>query len=381
MKKICFVTTVSITLQSFVLKTAEYLHSNTDWEISFICSDDSAFANNLPEYIHYYPVHMERGISFGGIQAMLEIKKIFKKEKFDLVQYSTPNASLYASIAAKMTGVPVRLYCQWGMAYVGFEGLKRKIFRLVEKFVCSLSTWVEPDSNSNLAFAHSEKLYPKWKGSVVGNGSACGVDLSKFNVSKRQEYRKKIREKFKLNENDFVFGFVGRITRDKGINELLAAFQAIQNKYPNAYLMMVGINENDSTIDDDLFVWSKGSDRVIYSGVTNVVEQYLSAMDTFILPSYREGFGMGVVEAEAMGVPVIVTNIPGPTDAMIDGETGIVVEKKSVTSLLKAMNKLLDNEGLVASYSKNAIELVARKFEQKQLFEKILEDRRMLLKV
>ena len=127
MKKICYVTTVSSTLHSFVLQCMEYFLENTDWEITVICDEDPKIREWLPEQVRYIPVPMKRGISIGGIGAMLKMAKIFRKEKFDLVQYSTPNASLYASMAAKLARVPVRLYCQWGIAYVGFQGAKRKI--------------------------------------------------------------------------------------------------------------------------------------------------------------------------------------------------------------------------------------------------------------
>lgn len=379
MKKICFISTIPLTLKTFVLKTAIYLHEHTDWDISFICSEDPEFAAELPDFIHYLPVPMERGISLSGIKSMILMKEIFVKEKFDLIQYSTPNASLYASLAGKLSGIPIRLYCQWGMVYVGFSGIKRQIFKIVEKIVCKLSTWIEPDSISNLNFAHEEKLYPKTKGSVIWNGSACGIDLKKFNISQKAQYRKNIREKYNFTEESFVYGFVGRITKDKGINELLTAFKQIYESNPNAYLMMVGATENDSTVDEKLFLWSKECDRVIYIGFTNVVEQYLSAMDTYILPSYREGFGMGVVEAEAMGVPVIVTDIPGPVDAMKKNETGIIVKKENVKELLNAMNTMYEDEDVRKKYSRNAQDFVRYKFEQKRLFEEILLDRKRLL--
>lgn len=379
MKKICFITTVHGTLQAFVLKTAEFLHENTDWDISFICNYDEEFANSLPEYIHYFPVKMERGISIYGVRAMLEIKKIFKREKFDLVQYSTPNASLYASLAGYLAKVPVRLYCQWGMAFVGFSGIKRKIFKAVEKFTCSLSTFIEPDSNSNLEFSISEKLYPREKGTVIWNGSACGVDINKFDVSQKAVYRAEIREKYNIQDSDFVFGFVGRITRDKGINELLSAFKNIVSSNKNAYLMIVGRFDNDNTINNDLLDWSKSSQNVIFVGPTKVVEQYLSAMDTFILPSYREGFGMGVIEAEAMGVPVIVTNIPGPIDAMVNGETGIIVNKKDIISLQDAMRSLMLDKDIVQKYCNNCIKHVQNNFEQQEFFKQVLSDRKKLL--
>lgn len=376
MKKICFITTISLTLKAFVLKTAEYLHENTDWDISFICSTDDEFKQMLPGYIHYYPVPMERGISVAGVKAMLEMMKIFKREKFDLIQYSTPNASLYASLAGFFAGIPVRLYCQWGMAFVGFTGLKRKIFKVEEKLVCSLSTWIEPDSYSNLNFAHEQGLYPQSKGSVIWNGSACGVNLEKFDITKKSQYRKTIREKYRIPSDAFVFGFVGRVTRDKGVNELLEAFRALND---SCYLIMVGPDEVDTTINQDLYEWSVKSDRVIYTGYTNIVEQYLSVVDCYVLPSYREGFGMGVVEAEAMGIPVIVTKIPGPTDAMVDGETGIVVEKKNVHSLRNAMLRLRDDAELVSRYGQNAVKLAKNSFEQNEFLKCVLEDRKSLI--
>lgn len=376
MKKICFITTIPLTLNTFVLNTAKYLHENTDWDISFICSDENDFGLSLPKYIHYFPVQMERGISIAGVKAMLEMKKIFKREKFDLIQYSTPNASLYASMAGRLAHVPVRLYCQWGIAFVGFQGLKRKIFQMEEKYVCHLSTHIEPDSNSNLRFAHEIGLYPKGKGSVIWNGSACGVNLTKFDISNKEEYRKDIREQLDISEDAFVYGFVGRITRDKGVNELLEAYKKLND---DSYLIMVGPSEVDETINQELYTWASENEKTKFTGYTTVVEQYLSAMDCYILPSYREGFGMGVAEAEAMGVPVIVTDIPGPTDAMIDNETGIVVQKADVESLYNAMISIREDKVRYFAMAEKAHDFAVNNFEQKQLFNYILEDRKKLL--
>lgn len=379
MKKICFITTIPLTLQAFVMKTAEYLHENTDYEITFICDYDKDFENSLPEYIRYIPVTMKRGISLSGVKAVLKMAKTFKREKFDMIQYCTPNASFYAAIAGKLAKIKVRLYCQWGIAYVGFEGIKRRIFKAIEKTVCRLSTWIEPDSFGNLDFSHREKLYPKEKGSVIGRGSACGVNLEKFDYSKRDAFRSEIRNKYIIPEKAFVFGYVGRITRDKGVNELLKAYKTIHSEYPNTYLLMVGPEECDSTVDESLYTWSKECGQVIYAGFTNEVEKYLSAMDIYLLPSYREGFGMGVVEAEAMGVPVIVTDIPGPTDAMLDGKTGLIIEKKNADSLCTAMLKLMKDKELRKNCSEYARTFASENFEQKAFLELVLNDRKKLL--
>lgn len=373
--KICYVTTIPATIQSFILPLAEYLHENTDWDISFICSDDEKFEKSLPEYINFYPVHMERGISVAGVKAMFQIKKILKKEKFDMVQYSTPNASLYTAMATKLAKIPVRLYCQWGIAYVGFNGLKRKIFKIVEKFVCGLSTCVQPDSKSNLNFARSEGLYSEKKSSVIWNGSACGVSLDKFNVKRKNEYRSYIREKYNIGRDTFVYIFIGRVTRDKGINELLSAFKRLND---DSVLFLLGNNEVDTSVSRELYDWSLENKNIIYTGNVDDVERYLSASDCYVLPSYREGFGMSVIEAEAMGVPVIVTDIPGPVDAVIDNKTGLLVKKADENSLLDAMKKIRKLN--YQEMGKEGHKFASDNFEQKQLFDKIIESRNELLK-
>lgn len=375
MKRICFVTTVPGTIRAFILPLAEYMHENTKWDISFICSDDENFEKSLPEYIHFYPVHMERGISLAGIKAMFQIKKILKKEKFDMVQYSTPNASLYTAMAAKSAKIPIRLYCQWGIAYVGFNGLKREIFKTVEKFVCGLSTYVQPDSKSNLNFARSEGLYSEKKSSVIWNGSACGVSLDKFNIQRKNEYRSYIREKYNIGRNTFVYIFIGRVTRDKGINELLSAFKKLND---DSVLFLIGKNEVDTSVNRELYDWSLENKNIIYTGNVDDVERYLSASDCYVLPSYREGFGMSVIEAEAMGVPVIVTDIPGPVDAVIDNKTGLLVKKADENSLLDAMKKIRKLN--YQEMGKEGHKFASDNFEQKQLFDKIIESRNELLK-
>lgn len=369
-----------MTLKAFVMETAKYLHENGQYDISFICNYDKEFAESLPEYVHYYPVSMERGISIGGIKAMLEMKKIFKREKFDIIQYSTPNASCYASLAGRLSRVPVRLYCQWGIAYVGFSGIKRKIFKLEEKMVCKLSTWIEPDSFGNLKFSHDENLYPTEKGCVIWNGSASGVNIQKFNIENKEIWRKQIRNKYDISSDASVYIFVGRVTKDKGINELLWATKTLVEKDSDIYLLIVGANENTGSVDEKLYKWSTENKNVIYCGFTSQVEKYLAASDVYILPSYREGFGSAVIEAEAMGVPVIVSDIPGPTDAMQKNSTGLLVEKGSKEDLAEAMHLLYEDVELRKKYGNNAYAFSITNFEQGQLFKQILLDRDMLLK-
>lgn len=378
-KKICFVTTVPMTLEFFVFPFAEYLLKHTDWEITFVTGLDDEFVRPIPEGVRILRVHMHRGMSFDGLRAIRELKGIFDREKFDLVQYSTPNASLYTSISSTLSGIPVRLYCQWGIVYVGFQGFKRKVFKTIEKTVCRLSTWVEPDSFGNMHFSCTEGLYTKEKASVLWNGSAAGVNLNKFDISMRTIWRNEIRRKYGISAHAIVFGFVGRITGDKGINELFCSYRAILEEMPNSYLMLVGGVEKTSSVNDELYLWAETEPHVLFCGSTDVVEQYLSAMDVFILPSYREGFGAVVVEAEAMGLPVIVTDIPGPTDAMQDGKTGLIVKKADVDTLCDAMRILGNDDEMRDNYSATARIFAENGFDQSKFMRYAMEDRKRLM--
>lgn len=380
MKKVCFITTISATIKSFILEFAKYMHENGDYDITIICNEDENFAKELPDYIHYIPVKMERGISVGGIRACIQMWKIFKKNKYDLIQYSTPNASLYASIAGWLARISIRLYCQWGLAYVGFSGIKRKIFKCEEKFVCKLSTWIEPDSKGNLNFCHEQKLYPIKKGSVVHKGSASGVSLEKFDIYKKELFRNEIREKYQISNDAFVYGFVGRITGDKGINELLAATKKILKTYKDIYVLMIGGMDKGESVRTNLYEWSKKDSHVIYCGATNEVQKYMAAMDCYVMPSYREGFGLTVVEAGAMGVPVICTNIPGPTDAIHNYENGLIIEKKDIKGLKNAIISLYSDSELAKELGQRGYENVKENYEQTSLFKYILQDREKLLK-
>ena len=378
MKKICFVTTIPSTLRTFVLDTAIYLHENGLYDITFISNYDEDFKNKLPSYIKYIPIKMKRGISFDGLRVIKDMFKIFKKEKFDLIQYSTPNASLYASIASRISKVKVRLYCQWGIRYVGFTGIRRKIFKLIEKIICNNSTYIEPDSFGNLSFSFQEKLYNQNKSTVIWNGSANGVDLQKFDISKKEHWRDEIRKKYNLND-DIVIGFIGRLDKDKGINELLRAFKNIEKE--DIKLMIVGPEDKISGLDSELYEWARNCKNIVFTGRVNDAERYYSTMDIFVLPSYREGFGSVVVEAEAMGVPVIVTNIPGPTDAMIKDKTGFIVEKANIESLQSALQKMIENSEMREKMSSEAIKFATEKFDSQELHKQILIDRKKLLEM
>ena len=381
MKKLCISTTVSLTLKTFVVPTAEYLHQKCGYDITLICNADKDFENSLPDYIHFIPVKMARGVDLSGFKSVFDFIKIFRREKFDMVQYSTPNAACYASIAAKLCRVPIRLYCQWGIRYIGISGISRKIFKFIEKMVCRNSTDIRAVSPLNKDFAVSEGLYKAEKALVVGHGGTIGVDTQIYDVEKKQEWRQEIRSKYGIFDSDFVFGFSGRISADKGCKELFSAFREITQNGLNAKLFIVGPFDDDCGIDSELTCWAKSSENIIFSGMVNGSQmcKYYSAMDVLVHPTYREGFGMVIQEAGALAVPVITTKIPGASEVMEDGISSVHIAPKSTEELVNAMRELSKNPERVKELGINAYKRTKQLYDRTVMLENQRKDYEKLI--
>lgn len=239
MKKLCAITTIDITLSSFVVNAMRKLQEE-GYDITLISSMSNNFYNKFRHEFHCINLQMSRGTNpLEMLKSIWMLYKIFRRERFDYIQYATPNASLYASVAAFMVGCPIRVYCQWGIRYVGFEGMKRSFFKMLEILTCKLSTHIRPASQKNLVFAVSEGHYPEKKAAIIGAGGTIGVDFKVFDKSKKEAYKAAVIEKYPILQNRFVFGFVGRMDRDKGTNELFSSFLKLHQKYPNVGLLFI----------------------------------------------------------------------------------------------------------------------------------------------
>lgn len=382
MKKICFVTTISGTIKAFLLDFAQYLVEKNGYDVTFICDNDESMYSYTNEHIHYIPISIKRGVGFDGLSVISQLGKIFRDNCFDIVQYATPNASFYASIAAKRVGVKNRLYTHWGSRYMGYDGgLARLLFKTLEKTTCKNSTIIETESFSLLDYSVKDGLYPKDKASVIGNGSACGVKIENYDLSQRDVWRAKIRAQYNIPDESVVFGWCGRITRDKGHNELFEAFRQLNKVNKDARLLMVGSYDNVDTIDAELFKWAQECEAVIFTGPVPSVEvqEYYSAMDVFCSLSYREGFGLVVIEAAAMSLPAIVTDVPGQIDTIVSGETGLLVPAKEVEPVVNAMKYYIDNPVRLKEMGENARKNVELNYEQNRLFELLADHRDALI--
>ncbi len=372
--KICGIATKFITLRSFMFGNLSYCAQHGFK--SFAISNPKNNNETVPEDVTFIPVEM----GWGNVSPLELCKdvyrlwKVMRKEKFDIVQYATSNAGLYACIAAWLARVPVRVYCQWGISYTDFTGFKLWFYKTMEKFTCLMSTHVQPDSYANLNFAQSEGLYKAKKGSVIYNGSACGIDLVKYDFSKKQEWAKEIKDEYKLHDYKCIFGFVGRVVPEKGIDELMEAFMNINN--PDTCLMIVGPLDDDGRLNHELYEKAKLAKNVLFTGPTPNAAKFFAAFDFMMLPSYREGFGMTVLEAAGLATPSICSNINGPTDLIKNGVNGLVCEVKSVESLQKTLTRAFNmTTEEYSAMSSTAYKIASEKYDSRIFKEKFLESR------
>jgi len=353
-KKLCFITTIQNTMDWFVLPNMENL-ANNGYDITLVCTMDGQFQTKVSHYAKTYNLQMERGKVgiFKMIRVILKLRKFFKKEKFDIVEYATPNASFYASIAARLAGVKVRVYNQWGIRYVSAKGLGRFILKRIEKITCHHSTLIRSPSNKNMEFGIKERLYKRKKVKVLGIGGTIGVVISEYDLNSKETSRKAIFEKYNIPQGAFIYGFVGRLNKDKGVNELLLAFKEIKDEH--THLILVGMEDKVNPIQADLLEWAKQSKRVVIVGQVpvNEVPSYLLSFDVLVHPTYREGFGKILQEAMAAQTAVITTDIPGPSEVVEDDISGILVPAKNVETLREKMIFLKNDDEKRLEIAKN----------------------------
>jgi len=364
--KVCVITTVPLTLETFFLDPAAQLHEENGCDVTLVCDESPSFAARVPGGLNYVGITMGRGLRVTGLSAVTEMYRLFRRERFDLVQYATPNASLYASIAASAARVPVRLYCQCGIRYASERGALRALLKALERLTCWLSTDVRVASHGNRAAGIADGLYPSQKAYVLGAGGTIGVDLAQYPLEEKRNYADEIRGLHELNHG-FVYGFVGRFTRDKGVYELLAAFRDLMDQGAAAFLLCVGPDETEGEHGTDLLKWAKESDRVVFTGHVQRADmpKYFAAMDCLVAPSHREGFGMVLQEAGAMALPIITTDIPGASEVMESGISCLLVPPGDAAALQHAMTAVYDEEPLRSGLGSAARARVELCFERR----------------
>lgn len=364
MKKICAIAPIDRVMTLFIDPQMKKLADN-GFEVTIICDMSDEFLSTHSGLFKCIPMKISRGVNpINLVSTIIKLRKIFINNKYDIIQYTGPSTGLCSAIAGAMSGINTRLYCLWGIRYVGFKGLKRYLFKRLERITCLLSTKILLDSKGNMKFGNSEKLFETEKATVVLEGSACGIDLNIFDAKLRQSYRDSIRKIYTINESEFVIGYLGRLINDKGISELLTAAKSLVEKYDNITFMMVGNFEESDPINQQLYEWALSQEKIIFCGFTNEPHKFYASFDLFVFPSYREGFGGGVIQAAAFGVPAVVSDIAPLLDSIDGGNCGVSAKCKDSASLYEAIEKLYLNEELRVKLGKLAYDRAVEKFDQ-----------------
>lgn len=289
----------------------------------------------LDKSFTYRPVNIERAINLSkDFFSLLALNRVFKKCKFDIVHSTTPKAGLLSAIAGCVARTPVRLHTFTGQPWVTTTGVKRSILKFCDKVIARLNTHCYADSASQREFLVSSGIIKAEKISVIGAGSLAGIDLERFDPQRYSaDELQTLRADLNIPETGKVLLFVGRITLDKGVHELISAFSAIVKENHEVFLVLVGPFESVGESIVNQVNDAQVRDRIKTVGFSSEPEKYMALADLLCLPSYREGFGTVVIEAAAMGTPAIGTDIYGLSDAIVNGETGVLVPVKDSAAL------------------------------------------------
>jgi glycosyltransferase involved in cell wall biosynthesis len=342
--------------------------------------DLDAFAQR--EGVEVSAVPMSRRITpVADFLAILGLIRVFLRIRPTIVHAHTPKGGLLGTIAATLYGAKVRIYHIRGLPMMGATGLRRRLLQLSERVACRLAHRVFCVSHSVRDEVVRAGLCPPEKIVVLCGGSGNGVDSEgRFNPDRLPDStRSEVRDRFGIASDDTVIGFVGRIVRDKGVVELARAWMELRDR-SDLHLLMVGPFEEEDPIPGEIERLLRSDPRVHLAGMDWNTPLLYAAMDIVVLPTYREGFPNVPLEAAAMGLPVVATRVPGCIDAVIDGETGTLVEPRDVGSLREGITSYLRDPALRTAHGQAGRRRVRVDFRQEAIWAALDREYRGLLR-
>jgi len=397
--KLIRITTVPISLEKLLENQLIFMSSYFD--ITAISADKERLEKfGTDNNVKTKHIELTRKITpIQDLKTLWQLYKFLKKEKPEIVHSHTPKAGTIGMLAAKLAGVPIRLHTIAGLPLLEATGAKRKLLNLVEKITYTSATNIYPNSKGLKQIILDLKFTKKEKLKVIANGSSNGINTDYFNPDNYSDKEKnKLKNKLGISKDDFVFIFVGRIVTDKGINELIKAFNklSLENSKPknkhtalNPFslerlgwdkLLLVGSLETElDPLKKETLEIIKTNKNIISVGYQQDVRPYFAISNALTFPSYREGFPNVVLQAGAMNLPSIVSNINGCNEIITHNNNGLIIPVKDHEALYKAMEQLLNNNKLTNKLSKNARPIVKSKFQQNVVWEALLDEYNILI--
>ncbi|MGJ1433084.1 glycosyltransferase family 4 protein [Sphingobacterium spiritivorum] len=359
-KKVLHVVSIAFSLKYFVGNQFIYF-SDRGVDYTVACSDSEDLHTYAREKrFRVFPVPILRKISpLKDLRSIFVLASFMRREKFDIVVAHTPKGGLIGILAAALARVPTRVYFRHGLVFETSSGIKKKLLIIVEKLVSYFAHRIINVSNSVRKESEAFKLNNKSKNLLLGEGSCNGIDLRLYTPKNDVNY-----------SDSITIGFVGRLSRDKGITELVRGWSLIQEKYPKVRLLLVGPFDTRDTIPFETRLIINSSSSIAYLGEVENASEYYAQMDVFILPSYREGFPTVILEASASGLPVITTRKTGCIDAIKEGITGIYTELNP-ESIAQAIEYYLTQPEKRIEHGKLGRQWMEESFDEEIIYQEI----------
>ena len=328
------------------------------------------------EGVNIHEIEMHRPISLKqDLKSLWNLYWYFKKEKPAIIHSITPKAGLLSMMAGKLAGVPVRMHTFTGLIFPHKYGYMKRTLIIMDKILCRCATHVYPEGRGVKEDLQKHNITNKPL-KIIANGNVNGVDVDYYHPEAiSEESKNQLRASLQIKEDDFVFVFVGRLVIDKGLRELVKAFDAISKNHKKVKLILVGPKENaHNPKKRRMFHTIQQNENIITVGFQEEVRPYYAISNVLILPSYREGFPNAVLQAGAMGLPSIVSDISGCNEIIEHEVNGLLVPKKNHIELQKAMEKMLCNPSLLKEFHQNARNKVVKSFDKNFVWQELKKE-------
>lgn len=377
------VTTVPISLKTLLKGQHRFMSENSFSVLGVSSSGEELFDVKNEEGVEIFPIEMTRTISpIQDIKSLYQFYRLCKKKRPLIVHSHTPKAGIVGMLGAKLAGVPIRLHTVAGLPLMEVTGVKRQILNFVEKLTYHSATKIYPNSKGLYEFIIDQKFTTVSKLKVIANGSSNGINTAFFS---KDNFKAKdldnLRKELRIEDTDFVFIFVGRLVGDKGINELINAFDELENKIDKPLkLLLVGAFESElDPLHDSTLQIIKENKNIISVGFQKDVRPYFAISNALVFPSYREGFPNVVMQAGAMELPSIVSNINGCNEIIEDGVNGVIIPVKNTEVIRTSMLRIVEDNDFYTLLKKNSREMIVTRYEQQVVWNALLKEYNSLI--
>ncbi|OYQ32118.1 glycosyltransferase family 1 protein [Flavobacterium cyanobacteriorum] len=378
-KKLIRITTVPISMNILLKGQLKFMNEHFD-VIGVTGRDEKHFDEvTLREGVRMHAIDMKRTISpLNDLLTLFKLYRFIKNEKPYIVHTHTPKAGLLGMLAAKFAGVPVKMHTVAGMPLLGTKGLKRILLNNIEKITYLCADKIYPNSKGLKDIIIKHKFCRPDKLKIIANGSSNGINTEFFSTDytgDKIQLKQDLKHELGIKPADIVYTFVGRLCTEKGINELIGAFTKLLCSYNNVKLLLVGPFEKENgVLGQETIKQIQNVPGILAVGRHDDIRPYLLCSDIFVFPSYREGFPNVVLQAGAMGLPCIVTDINGCNEIITDGHNGLIIPVKDSGALYMALEKLYTDSALREKLSVNARQSVKSKFSQENVWQELLKE-------